>query len=36
MTLRGPRARLVTLPDVGHAPLLDRPDQQAPVLVFLS
>jgi pimeloyl-ACP methyl ester carboxylesterase len=36
MTLRGPRARLVTLPDVGHAPLLDRPDQQAPVLAFLS
>jgi len=36
MSLRGPRARLVTLPDVGHAPLLDRPEQQAPVLAFLS
>ena len=36
MTLRGPKARLVTLPDVGHAPMLDRPEQQAPVLAFLA
>jgi pimeloyl-ACP methyl ester carboxylesterase len=36
MTLRGPKARLVTLPGVGHAPMLDRPEQQAPVLAFLS
>lgn len=35
MTLRGPRARLVTLAGVGHAPLLDRPEQQAPILAFL-
>lgn len=36
MTLRGPKARLVTLPGVGHAPMLDRPEQQQPVLSFLS
>lgn len=36
MSLRGPRARLVTLPDVGHAPMLDRPAQWAPVEAFLT
>lgn len=36
MTLRGPKARLVTLPGVGHAPMLDRPEQQQPILAFLS
>jgi pimeloyl-ACP methyl ester carboxylesterase len=36
MGLRGPKARCVSLPDVGHAPMLDRPDQLAPVLAFLA
>jgi pimeloyl-ACP methyl ester carboxylesterase len=36
MGLRGPKARCVTLPEVGHAPMLDRPEQQAPVLAFLT
>ncbi|MFY8018937.1 MAG: alpha/beta fold hydrolase [Inhella sp.] len=36
MSLRGPKARLVTLPGVGHAPMLDRAEQLAPVLAFLS
>ncbi|MBN8505354.1 MAG: alpha/beta hydrolase [Burkholderiales bacterium] len=36
MSLRGPRARVVTLSGVGHAPMLDRPEQQAPVLAFLA
>lgn len=36
MRLRGPKAVCVTLPEVGHAPLLDRPDQQAPILSFLT
>jgi pimeloyl-ACP methyl ester carboxylesterase len=36
MTLRGPKARLVTLPGVGHAPMLDRDEQIAPVLAFLA
>lgn len=36
MSLRGPKARLVTLPEVGHAPMLDRPAQWAPVEAFLS
>lgn len=36
MGLRGPKARVVTLPGVGHAPVLDRPEQQAPVLAFLA
>ncbi len=36
MGLRGPKAQCVTLPGVGHAPMLDRAEQQAPVLAFLS
>jgi len=35
MAARGPKARVVTLPGVGHAPLLDRPSQIAPVEGFL-
>ena len=35
MAARGPKARVVTLPGVGHAPLLDRPGQIAPVEGFL-
>ncbi len=35
MAARGPKARVVTLPGVGHAPLLDRPAQIAPVEGFL-
>ena len=36
MRLRGPKAVCVTLPAVGHAPMLDRPEQQAPLLSFLT
>jgi pimeloyl-ACP methyl ester carboxylesterase len=36
MTLRGPKARLVTLPGVGHAPMLDRAEQLAPLLAFFA
>lgn len=36
MSLRGPKARLVTLPEVGHAPMLDRPAHWAPVEAFLT
>lgn len=35
MAARGPKARVVALPGVGHAPLLDRPAQIAPVEGFL-
>ncbi len=35
MAARGPKARVVTLADVGHAPMLDRPEQLAPVQGFL-
>lgn len=36
MTQRGPRARLVVLPGVGHAPTLVQPDQVALVQEFLQ
>ena len=36
MTLRGPRARLVTLPGVGHAPVLDRVEQLGALEAFLA
>ena len=36
MTERGPRARLVEFPGVGHAPWLAAPDQIAPVREFLG
>jgi pimeloyl-ACP methyl ester carboxylesterase len=36
MRLRGPKARLVTLTGVGHAPMLDRAEQQQPILSFLA
>jgi pimeloyl-ACP methyl ester carboxylesterase len=35
MTARGPRARLIEFPGVGHAPMLLSPDQLAPVVDFL-
>ena len=35
MTQRGPRARLVELPGIGHAPTLVQPDQVALVQEFL-
>ena len=35
MTVRGPKARLVELPGVGHAPTLTSPDQVAAVQEFL-
>lgn len=35
MAARGPKARVVTLAGVGHAPMLDRPAQIAPVEGFL-
>jgi pimeloyl-ACP methyl ester carboxylesterase len=35
MTQRGPRARLVEIPGVGHAPMLVQPDQVAVVRDFL-
>jgi pimeloyl-ACP methyl ester carboxylesterase len=35
MTERGPRARLVELPGIGHAPALMAPDQIALVRDFL-
>ena len=35
MIQSGAQARLLTLPDVGHAPMLDRPEQQDPVIEFL-
>lgn len=36
MSLRGPKAVCVTLPGVGHAPMLDSAEQQSPVLSFLA
>ena len=36
MTERGPRARLVELPGIGHAPTLVAPDQVALVREFLA
>lgn len=36
MTRRGPRARLVTIPETGHAPALMAPDQIAAVSAFLE
>lgn len=36
MVARGPKARLVSFSGVGHAPMLDRPEQLAPVLAFLQ
>jgi pimeloyl-ACP methyl ester carboxylesterase len=36
MSLRGPRAHCVTLPGVGHAAMLDRAEQQQPILSFLA
>lgn len=36
MARRGPKARVLTLPDVGHAPLLDRSEQQDPIVAFLT
>lgn len=36
MAERGPRATSVTLPDVGHAPFLNHPAEQDPVLHFLG
>lgn len=36
MSLRGPKAVCVNLPGLGHAPMLDRPEQQQPVLSFLA
>jgi pimeloyl-ACP methyl ester carboxylesterase len=35
MTERGPRARLVEFPGVGHAPMLVQPDQVRAVREFL-
>jgi pimeloyl-ACP methyl ester carboxylesterase len=35
MTERGPRARLVEFSGVGHAPMLQQPDQLAAVREFL-
>jgi len=35
MTARGPKARLVEFPGVGHAPMLLSSDQLAPVVAFL-
>lgn len=35
MAARGPKARVVTLPAVGHAPMLDRPTHFAPLEGFL-
>jgi len=35
MTERGPKARLVEFPGIGHAPTLLSPDQVAPVVAFL-
>jgi pimeloyl-ACP methyl ester carboxylesterase len=35
MTTRGPKARLVEFPGVGHAPMLLSSDQLAPVVAFL-
>jgi pimeloyl-ACP methyl ester carboxylesterase len=35
MTARGPKARLVEFPGVGHAPMLLSADQLAPVVAFL-
>lgn len=36
MTERGPRASVVNLPGVGHAPFLNRPEEQEPILRFLG
>jgi len=36
MRERGPRAKVVEFPDVGHAPMLLTPDQIAPVVQFLQ
>lgn len=35
MSARGPRARLVEVPEVGHAPVLMDPAQIAPIHDFL-
>ncbi len=35
MTQRGPRARVVEIDGVGHAPTLVTPQQVAPVVAFL-
>jgi pimeloyl-ACP methyl ester carboxylesterase len=35
MTQRGPKARLVEFPGIGHAPMLLSADQLAPVIGFL-
>jgi pimeloyl-ACP methyl ester carboxylesterase len=36
MTRRGPRAKLVVVPDCGHAPCLNVPDQIKVVRDFLA
>jgi pimeloyl-ACP methyl ester carboxylesterase len=36
MTERGPKARLITYPGVGHAPALLQPEQVADVLAFIN
>lgn len=36
MTRRGPRPRLITVPDCGHAPMLNVPGQLAPLAAFLA
>jgi pimeloyl-ACP methyl ester carboxylesterase len=36
MTVRGPKARLVEVAGVGHAPMLVQPDQVAVVTDFLQ
>ena len=36
MTQRGPRARRVDLPGIGHAPALDTPAQVALIAQFLA
>jgi hypothetical protein len=35
MTQRGPKAKLVEFPDVGHAPMLLTDEQVAPIREFL-
>lgn len=36
MVKRHPNAQLVTVPDVGHAPILNEPDAQSAILAFLK
>ena len=35
MTQRGPKARLIEFPGIGHAPMMLAPDQYEPVVAFL-